>query len=142
MAIAPSTPPQRGDADPASPSLLLEARDFSFVAAGALAGALVRWKLDNIPLANLIGCLLLGAITARQSPRPAASLLGGIGFCGSLTSFSGWILNLAQLLGRSGLRAVAGMVLMDLFRALLAIALGALLGGWLKPLKTLLLSRR
>jgi CrcB protein len=142
MAIAPSGPPQPRDDTHTAPSLLLEARDFSFVGVGAIAGALLRWKLDNIPLANLIGCLLLGAITAHKPPRPAAMLLGGIGFCGSLTTFSSWILNLAQLLRGAGPLAVTGRVLMDLFSGLLAIGLGTLLGGWLKPLKNRLLFRR
>jgi CrcB protein len=69
-------------------------------------------------------------------------LLGGIGFCGSLTTFSSWILNLAQLLRGAGPLAVTGRVLMDLFSGLLAIGLGTLLGGWLKPLKNRLLFRR
>lgn len=138
MAIAPSGPSQPGEAPPAAPvapSLLLEARDFSFVAVGAIAGALLRWQLDNILLANLIGCLVLGAITARQPPRPAAMLLGGIGFCGSLTTFSSWILNLAELLASAGPLAVIGRVMADLVVALVVISIGALIGAWLKPLR-------
>jgi CrcB protein len=74
-----------------------ELLDLSLVAAGAIPGALLRWQLPNLLLANLLGCLLLGLLLGWPGPRPRLMLWGGIGFCGSLTSFSSWMLQLAAL---------------------------------------------
>lgn len=101
------------------------------VAAGAIPGALLRWQLQDITPANLIGCLLLGLLAAR--PRPRLLLLGGVGFCGSLTTFSSWILRLDALLaGSHPLAALAEMVT-SLASGLVAVALGWWLGSRLPP---------
>ena len=72
--------------------------DLLLLALGAVPGALLRWRLENTLLANLLGCLVLGGILARQPGAPRLMLLGGLGFCGSLTTFSTWILELDQAL--------------------------------------------
>ncbi|MFN5221636.1 MAG: FluC/FEX family fluoride channel, partial [Cyanobacteriota bacterium] len=72
--------------------------DLLLLALGAVPGALLRWQLENTLVANLLGCLVLGAILARQPGAPRLMLLGGLGFCGSLTTFSTWILELDQAL--------------------------------------------
>lgn len=74
-----------------------ELLDLSLVAAGAIPGALLRWHLPSLLLANLLGCLLLGLLLGWPGARPRLMLWGGIGFCGSLTSFSSWMLQLAAL---------------------------------------------
>jgi CrcB protein len=74
-----------------------ELLDLSLVAAGAIPGALLRWHLPHLLLANLLGCLLLGLLVGGPGARPRLMLWGGIGFCGSLTSFSSWMLQLAAL---------------------------------------------
>jgi len=65
-----------------------ELLDLSLVAAGAIPGALLRWHLPHLLIANLLGW---------PGARPRLMLCGGIGFCGSLTSFSSWMLQLAHL---------------------------------------------
>jgi fluoride exporter len=47
-------------------------------------------------LANLIGCLLIGMLLAQPPHRARLYLWGGIGFCGSLTTFSSWMLELVR----------------------------------------------
>jgi CrcB protein len=74
-----------------------ELLDLSLVAAGAIPGALLRWHLPHLLIANLLGCLLLGLLLGWPGARPRLMLCGGIGFCGSLTSFSSWMLQLAHL---------------------------------------------
>jgi CrcB protein len=128
---------------PETPSLRREMRDLALVAAGAVPGALLRWRLESLGkgledglaglveadlAANLIGSFLLGVIAGLPAPRPRLMLLGGIGFCGSLTTFSGWILEISLDL-RSGrpLEAV-GVVLISLAGGLLAVGLGLLAG--------------
>lgn len=84
-----------------------EARRFLWVAAGAVPGALLRWQAamllgPGIPpggsdlLVNGVGSLLLGWLVTSPS-RQDLQLLLGAGFCGSLTTFSSWMLMTARL---------------------------------------------
>jgi CrcB protein len=88
-----------------------ELRDLALVAGGAIPGALLRWQLELVAkasggglgaitgadlLANLIGCLLIGMLLAQPPHRARLYLWGGIGFCGSLTTFSSWMLELVR----------------------------------------------
>ena len=115
--------------------LRFELKALALVASGAVPGALVRWQLverlgpqiggasaANL-LANLAGCLLLGFLSGPMPYRTPLMLLLGIGFCGSLSTFSGWILDLASLQHQGqGLGGLA-LVLTSLGLGLLA-ALG------------------
>jgi CrcB protein len=97
-----------------NPHLRRELRDLTLVAGGAIPGALLRWQLELVAasatspglralsgadlLANLIGCLLIGMLLAQPPQRARLYLWGGIGFCGSLTTFSSWMLELVRRL--------------------------------------------
>jgi len=98
------------------------------VALGAVPGALLRWLLQADPLANLLGCLVIGIVSGSEPPRPRAMLLVGIGFCGSFTTFSGWILALERAMGRGSLSGVA-LLLLELVAGVLAVVLGRGLAG-------------
>jgi CrcB protein len=98
------------------------------VALGAVPGALLRWLLQADPLANLLGCLVIGIVYGSKPPRPRAMLLVGIGFCGSLTTFSGWILALERAMGRGSASGVA-LLLLELAAGVLAVVLGRGLAG-------------
>ena len=77
-------------------ALTEEITSLALVAAGAIPGALLRWALgEQILVANLLGCLLLGMISVAAAERPRWVLWGAIGFCGSLTTFSSWMLELS-----------------------------------------------
>ena len=84
-------------------SLHGDLRDLGLVAAGAIPGALLRWRLEGIGtagvgglrglveadfVANMVGCLLIGVVLAQANRRKRLMLWAGIGFCGSLTTFS------------------------------------------------------
>jgi CrcB protein len=125
-----------------------EVRDLGLVAAGAIPGALLRWRLELLPpdllrsgplpatlAANLLGSFLLGFAAAGRTPRPRLMLALGIGFCGSLTTFSGWILGLVRLAGAQGPARALLPLLLSLVGGLLAVAAGALLGRRLSDLR-------
>lgn len=108
-----------------------ELADLASVAAGAIPGALLRWLLPDLLLANLLGCLLLGLLIGSVGSRPRLLLWGGIGFCGSLTSFSSWILALAALppVPSAFLRAVLVPLVGGIAVFFAGRALGRLLAG-------------
>jgi len=81
------------------------------VALGAVPGALLRWVLHCDPIANLLGCLLIGLASNQKPPRPRLMLLLGIGFCGALTTFSGWILALATALQQGSTASLLALLL-------------------------------
>jgi CrcB protein len=121
-----------------------ELRDLALVAGGAIPGALLRWKLELVAeaaqrpglravtgadlLANLLGCLLIGVLLAQPPARSRLYLWGGIGFCGSLTTFSSWMLELVR--GLEGGRAfeVLGILAVSLLGGLLLLRIGYGLG--------------
>jgi len=125
------------------PSLRREARDLALVAAGAIPGALLRWQAETLGLAidggfkgvvaadfaaNLLGCLLIGLLMAQPPARTRLVLWGGIGFCGSLTTFSSWMLQLVRTLDQGQPLAALAVLLASLGGGLLLVNLGQAIG--------------
>ena len=78
------------------PSLQPELQELLLVGLGAVPGALLRWQLalhlgDQNLLVNVLGAALLGVLAGLPA-APRRQLLLGIGFCGSITTFSSWML--------------------------------------------------
>ena len=99
----------------------------TFVAIAALTGAIFRWQLDKVFFVNILGCFLLGLVNSLSISK-RYKLIFGVAFCGSLTTFSGWILQLFELI-ESGLylfffSSILKIVLIGIF----AVYLGDLLG--------------
>lgn len=128
------------------PSLRREARDLLLVATGAVPGALLRWQLEDLGkglvgghaglvesdlVANMLGTFLIGVIAALPPPRPRLMLLGGIGFCGSLTTFSSWMLQISLALRRGRSDEALAVVLISLLGGLVAVRVGLAVGHWL-----------
>jgi CrcB protein len=89
------------------------------VALGAALGAPTRWWVDltiqrrwtpvfpwGTFLVNVTGSALLGASAARWVSTSSTLALVGIGFCGSLTTFSSFAYE-SHRLGTSGARGIA-----------------------------------
>ena len=97
-------------ADLQARQLRFELRELLLVAAGAVPGALLRWQsgVQLGPylggsagadlLVNLVGSFLLGFLAGPIPRRTGLVLLLGIGFCGCLTTFSSWMLDVAKLI--------------------------------------------
>ena len=121
-----------------SPSpLRLELQELLLVGLGAVPGALLRWQLalhltDQNLLANVLGAALLGLLAGLPA-APRRQLLLGIGFCGSLTTFSSWMLDAVRLLAHGDVFAAVGLVGLTLGLGLGAAALGFQLGRRLRP---------
>ncbi|MFN9629077.1 MAG: fluoride efflux transporter FluC [Cyanobacteriota bacterium] len=98
-----------------------------WVALGAIPGALLRWSLANTLLANTLGCFVVGASGLLTSPSPRRRLLVGIGFAGSLTTFSTWILSLVVHLQQHQWAELLLLILRDGVFGLGALGFGAAL---------------
>ena len=119
------------------PSLQLELLELLLVGAGAVPGALLRWQLalhlgDQNLLVNVLGAALLGFLAGLPT-APRRQLLLGIGFCGSVTTFSSWMLAAMKHLNAGDWAAALGLIGLTLGLGLGAAALGFKLGRWLKP---------
>ena len=113
-------------------SLQLELLELLLVGAGAVPGALLRWQLalhlgDQNLLVNVMGAALLGFLAGLPA-APRRQLLLGIGFCGSVTTFSSWMLAAMRDLSRGEWGSAVGLIALTLGLGLGAAALGLLLG--------------
>jgi len=116
--------------------LNFELRELLYVALGAVPGALLRWQTSvhlgpylggsagADLLVNLAGCFILGNLTGPIPKRTSLLLTFGIGFCGCLTTFSSWILDVVKLIqaGRPDLGLV--LIIISITFGLLSAALG------------------
>ena len=84
--------------------------------------------MDGTLLANLLGCLLIGVLVSQPPRRTRLFLWGGIGFSGSLTTFSTWMLQLTRALQGGRLADALATLLIPLAGGLVLTALGYRLG--------------
>jgi CrcB protein len=123
--------------------LRFELRELLLVGAGAVPGALLRWQaavqlgavvggeaITNL-IVNLCGSFLLGFLAGPIPRRTALVLCLGIGFCGSLTTFSSWMLDVARLLEAARPGDALALVLISLLAGLFCAGLGLLSSRWL-----------
>ena len=110
---------------------LSELKKFFLVSCGAIPGALIRWNLNNDLLLNLIGALILGFIIGYNF-RPSLKLLIGVGFCGSLTTFSRWILDCFQLFLYGHFLYAFCLIVFPVLIGLFVSAIGHWIGSRLK----------
>ena len=115
-----------------TPSLGTELQELLLVAVGAVPGALLRWQFsvvlhDRDVLVNVFGSLILGLLLGLPY-RPRLQLLAGIGFCGSLTTFSSWMVNSVDLIVSGESLAALGLIGMTFGLGLGGAALGLLIG--------------
>ena len=118
-------------------SLQLELQELLLVGLGAIPGALLRWQIavhlaDRNLLVNLFGAAVLGLL-AGLPVAPRRQLLLGIGFCGSVTTFSSWMLDSVKLIATGAWGQALGLIGFTLGLGLGAAALGFQMGKWLRP---------
>ena len=113
-------------------SLTTELQELLLVALGAVPGALLRWQVslhwaDRHVLVNVLGAALLGLLAGLPA-APRRQLLVGIGFCGSLTTFSSWMLDAMRLISAGHVVEAFGLLGLTLGLGLGAASLGYLAG--------------
>ena len=115
-----------------SRSLQHDLQELLLVAVGAVPGAVLRWQLgvhlaDQAVIANVVGALVLGLL-AGLPVRPRRQLLVGIGFCGSLTTFSSWMVSCVQMVAAGEWASAFGLIAITLGMGLGAAWVGLLIG--------------
>ena len=112
-------------------------RELALVALGAVPGAVIRWQIavhlhDNDVIVNVLGAFILGWLVGLPL-RPKRQLLIGIGFCGSLTTFSSWMVNSVSFISQGDWLAALGLIGLTLGLGLGAAALGVVVGrSWVR----------
>ena len=115
-----------------TPSLQTEFQELLLVALGAVSGAVLRWQAavhlqDQNVLVNVAGAAVLGLIVGRTlSPR--WQLLIGVGFCGSLTTFSSWMLDAMRQISQGDWAQAIGLIGLTLGLGVGAAGLGYFFG--------------
>ena len=113
-------------------------KEVAILSLGAVPGAFIRWQLDNDLLLNIFGALILGFVFGLPF-RKHYHLVIGIGFCGSLTTFSGWMLDSAELLLSGFLIKAFGLIIYTFSLGLLSATFGFFFGRRFKQIKLFLL---
>ena len=106
--------------------------ELALVALGAVPGAVMRWQIgshlhDNDVLVNVLGAFILGWLVGLPL-RPKRQLLVGIGFCGSLTTFSSWMVDCVTFIAQGAWLAALGLIGLTLGLGVGAAGLGLLIG--------------
>lgn len=117
----------------------MKGMEFVFLAAGAVAGAFLRYKMGESPILlggilpvnvlviNIVGSFILGVfsiLAAIWNLDSRYSLLVAIGFCGSLTTMSSFALETNNLLENRQL----GLFALNI-AANVGLSIGAVIGG-------------
>jgi CrcB protein len=113
-------------------SLRQDLRELALVALGAVPGAVMRWQIashfhDNDVIVNVLGAFILGWLVGLPI-RPKRQLLIGIGFCGSLTTFSSWMVHCVTFISQGDWLAALGLIGLTLGLGVGAAGLGVLTG--------------
>ncbi len=103
--------------------LKIELEKILIISIGAVPGALIRWKLQNYILANIIGTFVLGFLMGLPF-RKKRNLLLGFGFCGALTTFSTWMMKTIERIYYGEYFNAFSQVLLIIIFGLFAVFIG------------------
>ena len=128
----PSSTTTNIDATTHQLSLRKDLSELLLVAQGAVPGAVMRWQVGahlhvNNLIVNVIGAFILGWLVGLPL-RPKRQLLIGIGFFGSVTTFSSWMVDCVVFIAQGDWLAALGLIGMTLGLGLGAAALGVVAG--------------
>lgn len=110
------------------------------IAVGGIAGAGTRWAIlvtfepsDHMPWAvlviNVVGSVLLGVLLAEEWTHPSSRLMvhdgGAIGFCGGMTTFSTFTLEVVDLARDDALGVAVTYGLLSVVLSIAGVVAGA-----------------
>ena len=95
------------------------------ISIAAVPAAIFRWYVDEIFIVNILGCFLLGFINKLPISK-RFKLIFGFGFCGSITTFSGWSLQLFELISKGLYKLFFLNSILMVLIGILAVGLGNL----------------
>mgnify|MGYP001453441235 CR=1 FL=1 len=101
-------------------------KKYIYISLGAVPGVIFRWQIDQIFIVNMIGCFFIGLFNSLSFDSKYR-LIFCIGFCGSLTTFSGWIFDLFILISDGFYIQTLLFTMLMLLMGLCAVCLGNLL---------------
>ena len=126
----------------------MDFKSIIFVFLGGGVGSLIRFiitkysdkNLISFPLgtsiSNLIGCFVIGSLIAYYDkyniPKKDIYLLVSVGFCGGLTTFSTFILDIFHMLKNENLLTLLSYFSVNFILGFLFICLGILIFKWFK----------
>ncbi|WP_269621968.1 fluoride efflux transporter FluC [Prochlorococcus marinus] len=93
----------------------------------SILGALLRWKLGNDFLANIFGASLIGLLSGLEF-RSNIQIFLGIGFCGALTTYSGWMVDVWDLMRNGFFLKAFALLSVTLIVGFLAFAIAFWIG--------------
>ncbi len=96
---------------------------YFLVSIGAVPGVLLRFLLQNDFLVNILGAAILGVLFALPL-RNRYQILLGVGFCGSLTTFSSWMIKCISLMVKAYFSEAILLLLTTVLFGLVAFASG------------------
>ncbi len=100
--------------------------NFFLISIATLPAALFRWQVDQIFIVNIVGCFLIGFINSLDISKKY-KLIFGFGFCGSLTTFSGWSFQLFKLINQGFYKLFLLNSILVVIVGIFAVGLGHLL---------------
>lgn len=119
----------------------MDARSTAAVALGGVAGATARWGLVELAgdpsgwpwavfVANLVGCAVMGLLVGGCRPALHTVPLVGLtaGFCGALTTFAAFAVDLAMFLRDDRIPLFVGYLSASLVAGVAAFLLGQRVG--------------
>ena len=118
----------------AKPSAVLPTQliELVYVAFGAVPGALIRWQAHNDLVVNVVGAAILGLLVGLPF-RARRQLLLGVGFWGSLTTFSSWMVDCVVMIAMGAWLPVLRLIGLTLGLGLGAAGLGFWVGRQIIP---------
>ncbi len=100
--------------------------NFICISIAAVPAAILRLQIDQLFIVNIIGCFLLGFINSLAISKRYKLILG-FGFCGSLTTFSGWSFQLFKLINQGFYQLFFLNTISIVMLGIFAVSLGHLL---------------
>ena len=94
---------------------------------GSIPGAILRWQFNNDVFVNVFGSAFLGLILGLNVNRNIQLLLA-VGFCGSFTTFSGWIGSVLELILNGLFLQAFVLTFFTLLAGFFALTLGFMFG--------------